>query len=63
MLTPSFQAQFQSFLMKHPDGQISKESFHSMMAECYPGADTKLLEKHIWRMYDTNKEEKDYKTN
>ena len=47
--------------MRHPDGQISKESFHSMMAECYPGADTKRLEKHIWRMYDTNKEDREFK--
>ena len=47
--------------MRHPDGQIFKESFHSMMADCYPGADTMRLEKHIWRMYDTNKEDKRFK--
>ena len=26
-----------------------------MMKECYPGADTEKLEKHIFRMYDSNK--------
>ena len=25
-----------------------------MMKECYPGADTEKLERHIFRMYDTN---------
>ena len=39
----------------HPDGRISKKSFHTMMKECYPGADTEKLEKHIFRMYDSNK--------
>ena len=47
-------AQFQIFLKNHPDGRISKKSFHSMMKACYPGADTEKLSKHIWRMYDTN---------
>ena len=50
-----FQAQYQNFLKMHPDGRISKKSFHTMMKECYPGADTEKLEKHIFRMYDSNK--------
>jgi Ca2+-binding EF-hand superfamily protein len=48
--------QYQSFLEKHPDGRISRKSFHEMMKECYPGADTEKLERHIFRMYDTNKD-------
>merc|ERR1712142_1379719 len=48
--------QYQNFLQKHPDGQISRKSFHSMMKECYPGTDTEKLERHIFRMYDTNKD-------
>merc|ERR1712013_500927 len=32
--------QYQNFLQKHPAGQISRKSFHSMMKECYPGNDT-----------------------
>ena len=49
------QKQYQNFLKKHPDGQISRKSFHAMMKECYPGTDTEKLERHIFRMYDTNK--------
>ena len=49
------QRQYQNFLKKHPDGQISRKSFHAMMKECYPGTDTEKLERHIFRMYDTNK--------
>merc|ERR1719450_2035149 len=48
--------QYQNFLQKHPDGQISRKSFYSMMKECYPGTDTEKLERHIFRMYDTNKD-------
>merc|ERR1712241_396818 len=48
--------QYQIFLKKHPDGRISRKSFHTMMADCYPGADTEKLEKHIFRMYDSNKD-------
>lgn len=48
--------QYQNFLKKHPDGRISRKSFHTMMKECYPGADTEKLEKHIFRMYDSNKD-------
>eukprot|EP00092_Neocalanus_flemingeri_P020565 GFUD01022279.1.p1 GENE.GFUD01022279.1~~GFUD01022279.1.p1 ORF type:complete len:209 (+),score=34.92 GFUD01022279.1:140-766(+) len=48
--------QYQSFLKKHPDGRISRKSFHTMMKECYPGADTEKLERHIFRMYDSNKD-------
>jgi len=48
------EAQYQNFLTQHPDGRISRKSFHEMMKECYPGTDTEKLEKHIFRMYDTN---------
>ena len=54
-----FQTQYQNFLKMHPDGRISKKSFHTMMKECYPGADTEKLEKHIFRMYDSNKVKRD----
>jgi len=50
----SVEMQYQNFLSKHPDGKISRKSFHEMMKECYPGTDTEKLEKHIFRMYDTN---------
>ena len=39
---------------KHPEGNISKEEFSSMMKVCYPSMDINKLEKHIFRMYDGN---------
>merc|ERR1712038_1581629 len=50
------ESRYQNCLKLHPDGRISRKSFHSMMKECYPGADTEKLERHIFRMYDTNKD-------
>merc|ERR1712079_117076 len=50
------ESRYQNFLKLHPDGRISRKSFHSMMKEGYPGADTEKLERHIFRMYDTNKD-------
>jgi len=49
------ESRYQNFLKMHPDGRISRKSFHTMMKECYPGADTEKLERHIFRMYDSNK--------
>jgi len=48
------EAQHQNFLNTHADGQMSKRSFHLMMKECYPGMKTKKLNRHVFRMYDTN---------
>jgi len=48
------ESQYQNFLTQHPDGRISRKSFHDMMKDCYPGTDTEKLEKHIFRMYDKN---------
>ncbi|XP_059098163.1 neuronal calcium sensor 2-like isoform X2 [Tigriopus californicus] len=49
-------AQYESFLRKHPDGQISRKEFSALMRQCYPNADTDKLEKHIFRMYDSNQD-------
>ena len=46
--------QYENFLTKHPDGKITKKEFGVMMRQCYPDADTDKLEKHIFRMYDSN---------
>jgi len=56
MKREAVEVQYRTFLKQHPDGRISRKSFHSMMKECYPGADTEKLEKHIFRMYDSNKD-------
>lgn len=46
--------QYENFLEKHPDGKIRKKDFQLMMRTCYPNTDTEKLEKHIFRMYDSN---------
>lgn len=46
--------QYENFLRKHPDGKIRKKDFRNMMQTCYPNTDTEKLEKHIFRMYDSN---------
>lgn len=51
---PEVEEQYQNFLQRHPDGKINKKEFSSMMKQCYPNADTDKLEKHIFRMYDSN---------
>merc|ERR1711942_457438 len=56
MLLVYFQMHYQEFLKRHPDGSISRKSFHKLMKECYPVADTEKLERHIFRMYDVNKD-------
>jgi len=48
------EAQHRNFLSCHANGQMNKRSFNSMMKECYPGAKTKKLSRHLFRMYDTN---------
>ena len=50
----SVDEQYENFLGKHPDGKIKKKEFSAMMRQCYPDADTDKLEKHIFRMYDSN---------
>ena len=38
MKREAVEMQYKTFLQKHPDGRISRKSFHVMMKECYPGA-------------------------
>lgn len=45
---------YDNFLQKHPDGKIHKKEFKMMMQTCFPSTDTDKLEKHIFRMYDSN---------
>ena len=39
MKREAVEIQYKTFLQKHPDGRISRKSFHMMMKECYPGED------------------------
>ena len=47
-------ARYEEFLKAHPSGCITKDEFSSMIRTCYPGIETESLERHIFRMYDTN---------
>jgi len=48
-------ARFDAFIKHHPDGKISRKDFRSMITTCYPEMNNcKKLEKHIFRMYDTD---------
>ena len=48
------ESQYQNFLSIHSNGQMSKRAFNLMMKESYPGLKTKKLNRHVFRMYDTN---------
>ena len=46
---------FDAFIKHHPDGKINRKDFRSMITTCYPEMhNCKKLEKHIFRMYDTD---------
>lgn len=46
---------FDAFIKHHPDGKINRKDFRSMITTCYPEMNNcKKLEKHIFRMYDTD---------
>ena len=45
---------FEEFVTKHPDGKISKDVFHKMMAQALPEKDAVKMEKNVFRLYDTN---------
>jgi len=45
---------FTTFLKEHPDGKFTKGEFSDMMAKAMPKKDAKKMEKHIFRMYDTD---------
>jgi len=46
--------QYKNFLVTYPNGKITRSSFKELMRKCYPAANLNKLEKHIFRMYDTN---------
>ena len=43
-----------TFLEKHPDGNISKKSFDQLLSECFTKSSRKKLRSHLWRIYDLN---------
>jgi len=45
---------YEKFIANHPKGKMDKKSFTDMMNLCYPEADKENIQKHIFRMYDSN---------
>ena len=45
---------FDSFIEEHPDGKMNKGEFAKMMAQALPQEDASKMEKHVFRVYDTN---------
>ena len=47
---------FESFIAEHPNGKLKPKDFHEMMAKAVPKKDAAKMEKHVFRMYDSDKD-------
>jgi len=45
---------FDNFVAEHPNGKMKKGDFRDMMEKALPNEDAKKMEKHMFRIYDTN---------
>jgi len=45
---------FDAFVTEHPDGKMRPKDFREMMAKALPKKDAGKMEKHVFRIYDTN---------
>jgi len=45
---------FDNFVTEHPNGKMKPKDFREMMEKALPGKDAKKMEKHVFRIYDTN---------
>ena len=45
---------FDAFLSAHPNGKLGPKDFKKLMAEALPGKDGEKMEKHVFRIYDSN---------
>merc|ERR1711936_737641 len=45
---------FESFIAEHPDGHMKPKDFREMMQKALPKKDAGKMEKHVFRIYDTN---------
>ena len=48
--------QCQTFLSKHPSGQMNKKEFKEFIKMVLPNINLKKMEKNMFRMYDTNQD-------
>lgn len=45
---------FESFVKEHPKGQMKPKDFRNLMSSALPKKDASKMEKHVFRIYDTN---------
>ena len=45
---------FEAFVGEHPDGKMRPADFKKMMSAAMPKKDAGKMEKHVFRIYDTN---------
>eukprot|EP00092_Neocalanus_flemingeri_P025352 GFUD01027487.1.p1 GENE.GFUD01027487.1~~GFUD01027487.1.p1 ORF type:complete len:222 (-),score=61.18 GFUD01027487.1:417-1058(-) len=45
---------FDNFVAVHPDGKLKPKEFREMMAKALPKKDASKMEKHVFRIYDSN---------
>merc|ERR1712038_175023 len=46
--------QFDAFVLGHPNGKMKKKDFREMMQKALPAKDAGKMEKHVFRIYDSN---------
>merc|ERR1719209_733693 len=44
----------EAFIRDHPDGKMKPKDFHDMMEKALPNLDTSKMEKHVYRIYDSD---------
>eukprot|EP00090_Calanus_glacialis_P010241 TRINITY_DN1862_c0_g1_i1.p1 TRINITY_DN1862_c0_g1~~TRINITY_DN1862_c0_g1_i1.p1 ORF type:complete len:196 (-),score=68.33 TRINITY_DN1862_c0_g1_i1:205-792(-) len=45
---------FNSFVAEHPNGKMKPKDFREMMSKALPKKDASKMEKHVFRIYDSN---------
>ena len=45
---------FDAFVAEHPNGKMKPKDFKEIMAKALPGKDGAKMEKHVFRIYDSN---------
>ena len=45
---------FDNFIAEHPNGKMKPAAFRKMMSQAMPKKDASKMEKHVFRVYDTN---------
>ena len=47
---------FDAFIAEHPNGKMKPKDFREMMGKAVPKKDASKMEKHVFRMYDSDKD-------